>query len=127
MQESYISHQNPLFASADNAFRFELVLGDEIQAINGLDIAVTVYTSQLSPRLQVVSSSVTTPNDSNELPSEPTAYITRYDDHFIFVMTPEFQQELPTGILTFSIAYSKENFRVTNVIQTEKFINDLPA
>lgn len=123
MQASYISRQTPIFASEVNSFRMELVLEDEVQSLIGVDIAVTVFTGQLSPRLLILSKyqDWVDGKEQNE-----DAYIARDTKNFTVVMAPEFLKNLPTGILTLSVTYAKDKMRVTNVIVTEKFINDLP-
>ncbi len=117
-----MSHQTPLFASETNTFSMELMLGSEVQSLEEVDIVVLVYTSQLSPRLHVASVYADWIAGKTQ---DEKAYIARTSNSFTLVLTPDFLRQLPTGMLTFSINYTKGRMRVTNVIVAEKFINNV--
>lgn len=122
MKGSYMSPPTPLFASETNMFRMELVLGSTVQSLEEIDIDVVVYTAQMSPRMHVKS--IYAEWISGQTQAEE-AYISRTSDSFTLVLTPAFLEQLPTGILTFAVTYTKGRMRVTNVMATEKFINNV--
>ena len=95
----------------------------EEQDLLKYDIYVEIFTSQLSPR-KTVMSVVSNPDNQNNVDG---ADIVRYSDNFVLNLHPEFLRHFPTGVLTLSIRYRSEKSMITNVLTTEKFLNDTPA
>lgn len=123
MHGQYRSRLTPFYSSEDISFDLRLMQQEKVQDISEIDIQVIVFTSQLSPRKSVYSI-VSNPESQ---PTVEGANIVRYDDHFILNLRPEFLADFPTGVLTLSIRYKMNLSLITNVITTEKFLNDSPS
>lgn len=123
MHGQYRSRLTPFYASEDISFDLRLMQRSEEQVLSEYDIYVEIFTSQLSPR-KTVMSVVSNPDNQNNVDG---ADIVRYSDHFVLNLHPEFLRHFPTGVLTLSIRYRSEKSMITNVLTTEKFLNDTPA
>ena len=123
MHGQYRSRLTPFYASEDISFDLRLMQRSEEQVLSEYDIYVEIFTSQLSPR-KTVMSVVSNPDNQKNVDG---ADIVRYSDHFVLNLHPEFLRYFPTGVLTLSIRYRSEKAMITNVLTTEKFLNDTPA
>lgn len=123
MHGQYRSRLTPFYASEDISFDLRLMQRSEEQVLSEYDIYVEIFTSQLSPR-KTVMSVISNPDNQNNVDG---ADIVRYSDHFVLNLHPEFLRHFPTGVLTLSIRYRSEKSMITNVLTTEKFLNDTPA
>lgn len=119
MQGRYKSRITPFYASEDLSFNLRLMQNSQVQPLDGVDISVEVFTGQMTPRKSVVSLG------SEESPVVEGAEIVRYEDHFVLSLKPAFLKELSTGVLMFMIRYKVDRSIITNLIRTEKFVNDL--
>lgn len=95
----------------------------EVQKLSEYDIYVEIFTSQLSPR-KTVMSVVSNPDNQKDIEG---ADIVRYSDHFVLNLHSTLLQVFPTGVLTLAIRYRSESSMITNVLTTERFLNDTPA
>lgn len=80
--------------------------------------------SQVSFPRKTVMSVVSNPDNQKDIEG---ADIVRYSDHFVLNLHPTLLQVFPTGVLTLAIRYRSENSMITNVLTTERFLNDTPA
>ncbi len=119
MQGRYKSRITPFYASEDLSFNFRLMQGSEVQSLEGVDISIEVFTGQITPRKSVVSLV------SEESPVVEGAEIARYEDHFVLNLKPSFLKDLSTGVLMFMIRYKVDLSIISNLIRSEKFVNDL--
>lgn len=123
MHGQYRSRLTPFYASEDISFDLRLMQRAEVQKLSEYDIYVEIFTSQLSPR-KTVMSVVSNPDNQKDIEG---ADIVRYSDHFVLNLHPTFLQVFPTGVLTLAIRYRSESSMITNVLTTERFLNDTPA
>ena len=123
MHGQYRSRLTPFYASEDIFFDLHLMQRAEAQKLSEYDIYVEIFTSQLSPR-KTVMSVVSNPDNQKDIEG---ADIVRYSDHFVLNLHPAFLKVFPTGVLTLAIRYRSENSMITNVLTTERFLNDTPA
>lgn len=123
MHGQYRSRLTPFYASEDISFDLRLMQRAEVQKLSEYDIYVEIFTSQLSPR-KTVMSVVSNPDNQKDIEG---ADIVRYSDHFVLNLHPVFLKVFPTGVLTLAIRYRSENSMITNVLTTERFLNDTPA
>lgn len=123
MHGQYRSRLTPFYASEDISFDLRLMQRSDVQPLSEYDIYVEIFTSQLSPR-KTVMSIVSNPDKQQTVEG---ADIIRYSDHFVLNLHPEFLKYFPTGVLTLSVRYRSEKFMITNVLKTERFLNDTPA
>lgn len=123
MHGQYRSRLTPFYASEDIFFDLRLMQRAEVQKLSEYDIYVEIFTSQLSPR-KTVMSVVSNPDNQKDIEG---ADIVRYSDHFVLSLHPTLLQVFPTGVLTLAIRYRSENSMITNVLTTERFLNDTPA
>lgn len=123
MHGQYRSRLTPFYASEDISFDLRLMQRAEVQKLSEYDIYVEIFTSQLSPR-KTVMSVVSNPDNQKDIEG---ADIVRYSDHFVLNLRPTLLQVFPTGVLTLVIRYRSENSMITNVLTTERFLNDTPA
>lgn len=123
MHGQYRSRLTPFYASEDISFDLRLMQRAEVQKLSEYDIYVEIFTSQLSPR-KTVMSVVSNPDNQKDIEG---ADIVRYSDHFVLNLHPTLLQSFPTGVLTLAIRYRSENSMITNVLTTERFLNDTPA
>lgn len=123
MHGQYRSRLTPFYASEDISFDLRLMQRAEVQKLSEYDIYVEIFTSQLSPR-KTVMSVVSNPDNQKDIEG---ADIVRYSDHFVLNLHPTLLQAFPTGVLTLAIRYRSENSMITNVLTTERFLNDTPA
>lgn len=123
MHGQYRSRLTPFYASEDISFDLRLMQRAEVQKLSEYDIYVEIFTSQLSPR-KTVMSVVSNPDNQKDIEG---ADIVRYSDHFVLNLNPTLLQVFPTGVLTLAIRYRSESSMITNVLTTERFLNDTPA
>jgi len=123
MHGQYRSRLTPFYASEDISFDLRLMQRAEAQKLSEYDIYVEIFTSQLSLR-KTVMSVVSNPDNQKDIEG---ADIIRYPDHFVLNLHPALLKVFPTGVLTLAIRYRSENSMITNVLTTEKFLNDTPA
>lgn len=123
MHGQYRSRLTPFYASEDISFDLRLMQRAEVQKLSEYDIYVEIFTSQLSPR-KTVMSVVSNPDNQKDIEG---ADIVRYSDHFVLNLHPTLLQVFPSGVLTLAIRYRSENSMITNVLITERFLNDTPA
>lgn len=123
MHGQYRSRLTPFYASEDISFDLRLMQRAEAQKLSEYDIYVEIFTSQLSPR-KTVMSVVSNPDNQKDIEG---ADIIRYSDHFVLNLHPILLRVFPTGVLTLAIRYRSENSMITNVLTTERFLNDTPA
>lgn len=123
MHGQYRSRLTPFYASEDISFDLRLMQRAEVQKLSEYDIYVEIFTSQLSPR-KTVMSVVSNPDNQKDIEG---ADIVRHSDHFVLNLHPTLLQVLPTGVLTLAIRYRSESSMITNVLTTERFLNDTPA
>lgn len=123
MHGQYRSRLTPFYASEDISFDLRLMQRAEVQKLSEYDIYVEIFTSQLSPR-KTVMSVVSNPDNQKDIEG---ADIVRYSDHFVLNLHSTLLQVFPTGVLTLAIRYRSESSMITNVLTTERFLNDTPA
>lgn len=123
MHGQYRSRLTPFYASEDISFDLRLMQRAEVQKLSEYDIYVEIFTSQLSPR-KTVMSVVSNPDNQKDIEG---ADIVRYSDRFVLNLHPTLLQVFPTGVLTLAIRYRSESSMITNVLTTERFLNDTPA
>lgn len=123
MHGQYRSRLTPFYASEDISFDLRLMQRAEAQKLSEYDIYVEIFTSQLSSR-KTVMSVVSNPDNQKDIEG---ADIVRYSDHFVLNLHPTLLQVFPTGVLTLAIRYRSESSMITNVLTTERFLNDTPA